>query len=91
MTQTHTQCKQVEPQPLRPRTRRMLWGGFIFALIAVVVMQLVVTPPPGYFEYDETIWFYPLFGLTSSVALVLVSKLLSFALKRRENYWEDEA
>lgn len=91
MTQTHTQCKQVEPQFLRPRTQYILWGLFIFALVAVVLMQLVVAPPPGYFKYDEAIWFYPLYGFASSLALILIPKLLGFLLKRRETYWEDKS
>lgn len=91
MTQTHTQCKQVEPQTLSQRARRLLWGLFTCALILVVVAQLVIPAPKAYFSYDGEIWFYPLFGLLSSVALVLFSRILGFLLKRRETYWEDKA
>lgn len=90
MTQTHTQCKQVEPQSSSPHMRRGLWILLILAPIAAVLLQLVVAPPPGYFDYDEAIWFYPLYGLLACIALALVSRLLGIFLKRRETYWEDK-
>lgn len=88
MTQTHTQCTQVEPQSLNRRTCWTLRILLIAAAVAVVLLQLAVSPPPGYFDYDEAIWFYPLCGFLSAVVLALVTKLLGFILKRRETYWE---
>lgn len=89
MTQTHTHCKQVEPQPFRAQTRLRLIILFAVALVVVVALQFAFVPHP-YFAWDGTIWFYPLFGLIVSIALVLVSRLLGFILKRRETYWEDK-
>lgn len=90
MTQTHTQCKQVEPQSIRPRIRWILWAALTLAAIAVMLLQLVVAPPPGYFAYDEAIWFYPLFGFLCAMALIFIPGISGFILKRRETYWEDK-
>lgn len=89
MTQTHTYTKQVQPQKFRSRYRNRLIILFAVALIGAMAMQWSFTPHP-YFKWDGEFWFYPAFGLFASVALVLISRLLGFILKRNETYWEDK-
>jgi lipopolysaccharide export LptBFGC system permease protein LptF len=89
MTQTHTHTKQVDPQKFRARYRNRLAIAFAVALMVSVALQFTFKPHP-YFAWDGEYWFYPAFGLLSAVAMVLVSKILGFILKRRENYWEDK-
>lgn len=87
MTQTHTQCKTVEPEKFNTKTRNRLALLFVAALAGSVLVQLTFHPH-ALFELDGKIWFYPVFGLVMSIGLVLVSKMAGFFLKRRETYWE---
>lgn len=90
MTQTHTQCKTVEPEKFPARRRNLLAALFAAALAASVAAQFAITPRP-YFGIDGHFWFYPVAGFAASIVLVLVSRMLGFILRRRESYWEDKA
>ena len=82
--------KRVTPQPFAPRARNKLLALFVAALVAVVIAQYWVHPHP-YTALDGTFWFYPVYGLGASLALVLASNLLGIVLKRREHYWGNES
>lgn len=90
MTQTHTQCPQVEPEQFPRRTLRWLIVLFILALVGSVLLGLAYHSH-AHFAYDGEWWFYWAYGFVASVAMVIVSKFLGFFLKRRENYWEGKS
>lgn len=59
-----------------------------------VVLALLVLP--DFFMHKHTLFssvegwpgFYALFGFISCVVIIVVSKLLGFALKRKEDYYD---
>ncbi len=79
--------KQVEPKTIPASTITKLWWAFAALLALTVIAQLWVHPHP-HFQLDGSFWFYPVYGLLSSIVLVLVSKLLGNFLKRDEDYWQ---
>lgn len=93
MTHPDETESQIVPQVPRQRTPaktiRLLWYGFSGALLLTVIAQVWVHPH-SYFSLDGEFWFYPVYGLVSSILLVLVSKALGFILKRNEDYWRDK-
>lgn len=85
-TEQTVAVKQVQPERLQPATIRKLWTIFIILLAATVIAQFWVHPH-GYFRFDDAFWFYPVYGLIASIALVLFSRLVGTFLKRPEDYW----
>ncbi len=81
--------KTVKPKTFDPKLRRKLWAWFIVTLVVVTLLQVFVHPHP-YFNIDGAFLFYPLYGLVTSMLLVLVSKFLGAALKRNEDYWGEK-
>ena len=72
----------------RPGTIRLLWIGFSVVLAITVLLQLVIKVK-GYFGVDGWFGFGALYGFGCCVAMVLVAKVLGFALKRPEDYYDD--
>jgi len=81
--------KTVKPKKFDPALRRKLWAWFIITLAVVTLLQVFVHPHP-YFRVDGAFLFYPVYGLVTSMLLVLISKFLGVALKRKEDYWEEK-
>jgi hypothetical protein len=71
---------------VRPATIRKLWWGFSVVLALTVAAQLIVYVK-GYFGVDGWFGFGAVFGFLSCLAMVLVAKVLGFALKRDEDYY----
>jgi len=72
----------------RPTTIKLLWRGFIFVLVALVLAQALIYIK-GYFVVDGWFGFGAVFGFLSCLAMVLVAKGLGFVLKRPADYYDD--
>jgi sterol desaturase/sphingolipid hydroxylase (fatty acid hydroxylase superfamily) len=71
----------------RPTTIRLLWRVFI-AVLAVLVLAQAVVYVKGYFGVDGWFGFGAVFGFLSCLAMVVFAKVLGYALKRPEDYYE---
>jgi len=73
---------------VRPRTIRWLWIVFSVVLALTVVLQQVI-PVKGYFGFDGWFGFGAAFGFLACLAMVVISKVLGWLLKRREHFYDD--
>jgi uncharacterized PurR-regulated membrane protein YhhQ (DUF165 family) len=73
----------------RPRTIRVLWIGFVIVLGFTVVAEFFVHRHP-HFSMDGLLAFNAIYGFLACVALILIAKLLGFAIKRPETYYAQE-
>ena len=73
----------------RAESVRLLWRIF-WAVLAITVALQLVFKVKGYFGIDGWFGFGAAFGFLACVAMVLVAKVLGFALKRDENYYRAE-
>jgi sterol desaturase/sphingolipid hydroxylase (fatty acid hydroxylase superfamily) len=71
----------------RPATIKRLWRIFIVVLVALVLAQALIYVK-GYFGVDGWFGFGAVFGFLSCLAMVLFAKLLGYALKRPEDYYD---
>lgn len=77
-----------------PKSIRMFWIIGLALLGLLIVVDLFVHHH-AHFEHDgvtiDTMpLFYPLYGLGACVLLVLFSKTLAIALKRKDTYYADD-
>ena len=73
---------------VRPQTIRRLWWGSGILLALTVLAQLVIDVK-GYFGIDGWLGFGALFGFAACAAMVGISKVLGWWLKRGEDYYGD--
>ena len=73
----------------RPKTITLLWRVFALVLALLVAAQAYIKVK-GYFGVDEWFGFGAAFGFLSCLAMVLVAKGLGYALKRDEDYYEED-
>lgn len=59
------------------------------ALLALAALLQFFMKPYGHFGLDGTMFFHVWYGLVTCVGFILVAKLLSYVLKKPENYYED--
>ena len=71
----------------RPTTIKLLWRVFIVVLAVLVLAQAVVYVK-DYFGVDGWFGFGAVFGFLSCLAMVVFAKVLGYALKRPEDYYE---
>jgi sterol desaturase/sphingolipid hydroxylase (fatty acid hydroxylase superfamily) len=71
----------------RPATIKRLWRIFIVVLVVLVLAQALIYVK-GYFGVDGWFGFGAVFGFLSCLAMVLFAKLLGYALKRPEDYYD---
>ena len=79
-----------EPQDhwlVRPATIRRLWWGTGVVLALTVLAQLTFEVK-GFFDVDAWFGFGALFGFAACAAMVGISKVLGWWLKRSEDYYE---
>lgn len=69
-----------------PRLLRILWSLLIATLALSIAAEFFIHKH-GYFPLEETTAFHAWFGFISCAAIVVVSKLYGFAVKRRESYY----
>lgn len=72
----------------RPRNVRRLWSAFIAVLALTLAAEPLVTQHP-YFGIDGIFGFHAWFGFAACAVLILGSKLLGVALKRKDAYYDD--
>ena len=71
-----------------PQNIKRLKTGFYIVLVLLVL--------PDFFMHKHTLFssveawpgFYAVFGFVACVAIILISKLLGFALKKKEDYYD---
>jgi sterol desaturase/sphingolipid hydroxylase (fatty acid hydroxylase superfamily) len=71
----------------RPATIKRLWRIFIVVLVVLLLAQALIYVK-GYFGVDGWFGFGAVFGFLSCLAMVLFAKLLGYALKRPEDYYD---
>ncbi len=74
----------------RPSTIRGLWWGFGVVLALTVIAQLFIKVKPE-FTVDAWFGFGAVYGFLSCLAMVVFAKLLGFVLKRKQDFYADEA
>ena len=73
----------------RPATIRLLWWVFAVILGATLVAQLAVDMHP-HFGADGWFGFNAFYGFLTCVGMVLLAKVLGWALKRPDRYYGAE-
>jgi len=64
--------------------RNIFWG----LLVLLVLPDLFIKKHALFYSFEALPGYYALFGFVSCVAIILVSKLLSYVLKKDENYYD---
>lgn len=71
-----------------PGNVRKLKIAFYIVLGLLVLPDFFVHKHVLFFPFEAWPGFYAVFGFVSCVAIILVSKLLGFWLKRKEDYYD---
>ena len=75
------------PWLVRPGTIRLLWVIFLLVL-ALTVLASLFTQVHARFRFDGSFAFYAWYGFLTCIGMVLVAKLLSRLLRRKDNYYD---
>ena len=75
----------------RPATVRKLWWTLYAVLAASVAVELFGIHHHAVFGIDGSFGFNAWYGFLACVAMVLGARLLGFAIKRRDDYYDAEA
>jgi len=70
-----------------PRNVRLLWRGFIGALVLTVLAELAVALHP-HFGIDSLFAFHAWFGFLACVAMIVAATGLALLLKRPDTYYD---
>lgn len=81
--------KMTEQEKNYKKMMRVVWITFAVILPPTLVAEYFIHPHAE-FVVDGSRFFYAWFGFASCVVIVVVSKLLGFVLKRKENYYGAE-
>jgi hypothetical protein len=73
-----------------PKNIRRLRTGFYIVLALLVLPDFFLHKHTLFLPVEAWPGFYALFGFVACVAIILISKLFGFALKVREDYYDDE-
>ncbi|MCP3176246.1 hypothetical protein MJO47_03940 [Desulfuromonas sp. KJ2020] len=71
-----------------PQNIRKLRIGFYAVLVLLVVPDLFLHKHTLFSSVEAWPGFYALFGFIACVAIILISKVLGFVLKRPEDYYD---
>jgi len=71
----------------RPGSIRKLWI-LLYAVCALTVVPEFFLHREGHFGFDAFFGFYVVLGFVSCVVLILFAKLVGYALKKKEDYYE---
>lgn len=72
----------------KPENVRTLRYVFYVVLALLIVPDLFIHKHTLFYSFEAWPGFYGLFGFISCVAIILVSKVLGYILKRSENYYD---
>lgn len=67
---------------------RRLWAGFLAVLALTVTAELLIDPHP-HFDIERLFAFSAIYGFLACAGLILVAKAIGFALKRRDDYYDE--
>ncbi|MEM0944808.1 MAG: hypothetical protein AAGI70_12780 [Pseudomonadota bacterium] len=81
---------QAPPDPwlVQRDTIRGMWRVAIWVLLALVLFEFALHERHPYFEQQLWPGFAAWYGFGVCAALVFVSKVLGYVLKRRDDYYE---
>ncbi|MBE0596047.1 MAG: hypothetical protein IH614_02115 [Desulfuromonadales bacterium] len=71
-----------------PQNLRRLRIGFYLVLALLVLADLFLHKHVLFYRPEAWPGFYAAFGFIACVAIILISKLLGYVLKRKEDYYE---
>lgn len=71
-----------------PKNIRIVRNVFYVVLVLLVLPDIFIHKHTLFYSFEAWPGFYALFGFISCVAIILVSKLLGYVLKRGENYYD---
>lgn len=71
-----------------PRNTRRLRIGFYIVLVLLVLPDLFMHKHSYFYEVEAWPGYYALLGFVSCVVIIVVSKLLGYLLKRKEDYYD---
>lgn len=71
-----------------PQNIRKVRIWFYIVLALLVLPDLFIHKHALFYSYETWPGFYALFGFVSCVVIIVVSKLLGFVLKRKEDYYD---
>ncbi|MHB8121389.1 MAG: hypothetical protein ACYDG4_04465 [Desulfuromonadaceae bacterium] len=84
--------KPATPQELNwlddPKNIRTVRFVFYVVLVLLVLPDLFMHKHTLFYSIEAWPGFYAFFGFVSCVAIILISKLLGYVLKRSENYYD---
>ncbi len=72
---------------VRPGSIRVLWIVFIGVLAATVAPDFIIDQHED-FGVEGSFGFYAWYGFVTCVGMIVVSKVLSIFLKRRDTYFD---
>lgn len=72
----------------QPQNIKRLKTVFYIVLVLLVVPDFFMHKHALFFSAETWPGFYAFFGFVSCVVIILVSKLLGFALKKKEDYYD---
>ncbi|WP_421724282.1 hypothetical protein [Bauldia sp.] len=75
-------------QLIRPGPLRVFGIVFVVILAALVGFEFLIVEREGKFGIDGTLGFYAWFGFLSSIAIVVVARVLGVVLGRRDTYYD---
>ena len=71
-----------------PQNIRRLRLGFYIVLVLLVIPDFFIHKHTLFSPLEGVPGFYALFGFIACVAIILISKVLGFVLKRPEDYYD---
>lgn len=71
-----------------PQNIRRLRLGFYAVLVLLVLPDFFIHKHTLFSSVEAWPGFYAMFGFIACVAIILISKVLGFVLKRREDYYD---
>lgn len=73
----------------RPQTKKMLWR-LLWGLCGLSVFLELFVDRQNHFPQEDFFGFYAVLGFVSCMVCILVAKGLSFFLKKRVTYYDEE-
>ncbi len=71
----------------RTENIKLLWRGFIGVLVLLFLLDFFTKKHPS-FPWEVIPGFNAVYGFISCAVFILVSKVLGYWLKKRENYYD---
>ena len=69
------------------QNRRRVRKYFYISLVLLLALDLFI-PKHGHFAWEETPFFFAVYGFIGCVSLIFVAKVLRLLVKRKEDYYD---